>query len=1063
MSDLLRNALIMDSETLGLGRGSFIHELALYDFESRTVKEWILTPRAVTTTGGDPRQDALKLTSRAGEKHVAHSFKTWKEAIQFQIAAEGGMYYENITLDQIKSTNEFLASALEADKFPHLSDREPTRAEKVSRASAFSAQGIRLQTNKRHVTPTEMISTLSQEIKGKTVWIANAAFESKQIGAQIGADIHLDTKYREAEAQVQQLTQQRQQLTQRLGKGNDDEIRRQIAQLDKNPAFERFEALKGKANASGDFKHRAALETFGPSPDALYVTGKEVNAARVTAQATGDWTKVYKAYKQFTPKAGETAVRDILDVTKAVMSYGRKLGLMEGGSHYFGTGIDITARLLGSLEKDPKKALALLNMAEYHRAAEDAAVSERYVLENMVGLADALEAVHEKGAGYEKIIRQAELGEGPLAMAARYFKRLEYLGTELNTDGVRKRLARAQLDMMTENATWQVSGIERISSMKQQNPLGESVRIPRSVLQKTKFTDMDEFVEWLKTDSRYTDFGVDIDAEYAEMRKVIANKGHAEAAQALETYKKFGQERVTTRIKTDAKQIMEIGSGGSLRNIIRSRQGHSFLTGAVDSTFGMASQAGKKFAAASMGIAALGAVWSLGGGRSSENRQASIVALDYQDYARMHSQNGLTHQGMASESRRTRTDFGSPYQGMQGSAVVAVDQKLLQEREKYLRQQYGVRHFDPEYGLFGIAGPFRQSMKYFGDGTRVRDGYQGLRGANLVRLNLSDGNWKVSADDADTITLKRGGVRGAVASFFGFNKGYSFRMAGTDSTETDHGPTSYHAPQPYAEAATEAFKAMIRGSKNLELVYDPTNTTYGRMMGALVGDGRNLNFETVRRGMAAHLPYGNPSDSMIDYSGLKIAENQAIATNRGMWSTPWAQTYAAITTESGSRVTFNTLSSAKNIAKNNGTMQMVSLMETAQAHGFASNQMASAATLIGRQYRVGADKVAPAYMEAKTVPWRSINQQVLNDTRRMQTTKGTNRNANKLAHSQNKARLNKALTLDSMGTTNSVYNQKMPEDFGKYQRSVNIRRKLAAGQRAANQEFGRSPINHHLM
>ncbi len=1063
MSDLLRNALILDTETLGLGRGSPIHELALYDFEARSVKEWILTPRAVASSGGNPQQDALKLTTRAGEKHVAHSFKNWRKAIEFQILAESGMYYEDITLDQIKSVNPFLASALEADKFPHLSDREPTRAEKVSRARAFSAQGIRLQTQKRHVTPTEMISTLSKEIQGKTVWIANAAFESKQIGAQIGADIHLDAKYREAEVKVQSLNHERQQLSQQLGKGNDDEIRRRIAHLDRNPAFGRFQALKDKANSSGDFKRKSALETFGPGTDALYVTGKEINAARVTAQATGDWTKVYKAYKQYTPKAGETAVRDILDITKSMMSYGRKLGLMKGGSHHFGTGIDISARLLGSLEADPKKALELLTTAEVHRAAEDVAVSEKYVLEKMLNLTEALETVHEKGAGYEDILKQAELGDGPLANASKYFKRLEYLGKELNTDSVRKRLARAQLDMITQQATWQVSGTERITALKQQNPLGHSVRIPRAVLQKTKFTDMDEFVDWLKTDSRYTDFGVDVDAQYAEMRKVIADKGHAEAAEALETYKKFGTERVTSRIQVDAKKIMEIGNGGALKNVIRSRQGHSAITGFVDSTLGMASGAGKKFAAASMGVAALGAIWSLGGGKSSETRQASIVALDYQDYARMHSQNGLTHQGMASESRKTRTDFGSPYQGMQGSAVVAVDQKLLQEREKYLRQQYGVRHFDPEYGLFGIGGPFRQSMKYFGDGTRVNDGYQGLRGASLVSLNLSDGNWKVSADDADTISVQRGGLRGAVASFFGMNKSYSFRMAGTDSTETDHGPQSYHAPQPYAEAATEAFKSMIRGSKNLELVYDPNNTTYGRMMGVLVGDGRNLNFETVRRGMAAHLPYGNPSDSMIDYSGLKIAENQAIATNRGMWSTPWAQTYAAITTESGSRLTFNTLSSAKNIAKNNGTMQMVSLMENAQAHGFVNNQATSAATLIGRQYRVGADKVAPAYMEAKTVPWRSINQQVLNDTHRMQTTKGTNRNANKLAHSRNKASLNKALTLDSMGTTNSVYNQKMPEDFGKYQRSVNIRRKLAAGQRAANQDFGRSPINHHLM
>jgi hypothetical protein len=130
MSDLLRNALVLDTETLGLGRGSPIHELALYDFESRTVKEWILDPRAVAVTGGKTKQDILRFSSSASDIHQAVEFKDWQSAIAFQISMESGVVSESdVTMDHIRQTNSFLADALDEEKFPHLVGKAPTAAE----------------------------------------------------------------------------------------------------------------------------------------------------------------------------------------------------------------------------------------------------------------------------------------------------------------------------------------------------------------------------------------------------------------------------------------------------------------------------------------------------------------------------------------------------------------------------------------------------------------------------------------------------------------------------------------------------------------------------------------------------------------------------------------------------------------------------------------------------------------------------------------------------------------------------------------------------------------------
>lgn len=462
--DLLRNGVLLDSETLGLTRGSPIHEVALYDLDSRKLTEYLPAPRAVVTQGMR-NQDITRLASSPLDQHRAVDFDKWSQALSHQVLVETGQKELSRPLKEaIKRSNSFLYEALyENGKHPQLLGLTETQAQQAARMQLFRQNAVVSADLGIKTTMDELIrKQLPKHLAGKTVWIANAAFESKQIGAQIGA---------------------------MMAQGTDVEFKK-------------------------------ILETFNPeSVDPLYVTGKEVNKSRVIAQQTGNWTGVWKAYKAHTPKAGQTAVRDIQDVTRAFMSYGRQLGLISGGSHYFGSGIDLTARLFGSLESDPGLARKLLGTKEVHRAAEDVAVSERYVLEQVSKYTQVLQEVEEGTATGRKYIQQAGGATGPLAEAAAYFARLEHLAPELQKQNLIKRLVRAEIDIINEGQTFQVQGISRVVQMKHQIPGGEDVMVPRAVHNRVGMDSMDELMGFLRRETGYSDFGVDVDEEHKAVRR----------------------------------------------------------------------------------------------------------------------------------------------------------------------------------------------------------------------------------------------------------------------------------------------------------------------------------------------------------------------------------------------------------------------------------------------------------------------------------------------------------------------------------------------------------------
>jgi endonuclease YncB( thermonuclease family) len=980
---VLTNAVLLDSETTGLSRQAGLHELAILDLQKRHVRGYVVAPNAVDVQLATPQErTGLASAYRDTYKRVPTTKSTtWMDIINRQISRETERRVAlNDTMAAVRAQTPWMAQQI--PKHPHLLGNVETPGELAARAARMRAYGYTADLGRPATIQGLLGNELPAAIRGKTVWIANAAFEAKQLGTQLGAE--------------------------------GDEVA---------TAF------------------KSQFETYNPrSPDPFYVTGSEVTRARVVAGQSGDWTGVWRAYKQNLPKAGETAVRDIQDVVRAMHSYGAKLGFTSRDLSYMGTSVEASHKMLAAAHG----VEARLAMPEFHRAAEDLALHEAYVLEKSVGLTEALQQADEGTALGLRYQQQARAGQGPLAVAGRYFSALDNAGAAFEQEQLLKRLHRGVQDIAATGSTYQRVG-DVPYRQSQLTPSGTEVSTYRLQAQRRAHQSMPELARALDAEGRYGHYGASATATYERMAQVapdeLAGWVHAEVGKLRSTWERPA-----------------VGSGRSMAGR------NAWATAAVDLA-AVGRGGGKYLALAAGALAFMGAGASVVQG--APEQPSSVLHYGYRDWASRQRIEGLSEGQVASEQRHQMTDFGSPYRGPVGVQQVFMDQELLRERERWLRAQYGARHYDP---AAGATNPFRgwrfsSGNKYIHAGTQVAGEDYGLRG-NLMALNM-DGGWKMEAEDADTVVVKRGGVRGALASFFGMNRGYSFRLAGVDSPETSHGSTSYHAPQPGAENAAQAVRQILAGAKNVQLMYDPSQTTYGRMMGAVIVDGQNLNFQLVRQGLAAHLPFGKYEDSIINYGALKGAETRAYQTNRGIWAQPWARAFYEHSEASGNRVTFNTLAKTSSIVQNAGTMSMLSMMEGAQRNGQFTERDTLVARELGASYRVGADKVEPWVMSAPSRPSHSYMTEQLADISHFTKTKGRGHLQNKFSTRGNYGKLDNSMVLDTLGTTDNIWTRRRYGSFETYQSSKVLGRmrkeRAAAAQRQALRALNESPIGHHRM
>lgn len=360
---------------------------------------------------------------------------------------------------------------------------------------------------------------------------------------------------------------------------------------------------------------------------------------------------------------------------------------------------------------------------------------------------------------------------------------------------------------------------------------------------------------------------------------------------------------------------------------------------------------------------------------------------------------GMQETGLSAELRKAFTDFGSPYTGPAYSDSTLEQNELLRQRQRYLRHIYTSRHLDQTGDIKNMLSVFTRSTfsapqfrpednmrTLLSSGSEGATPFTSLKGQNLTRVNLK--NYQIDVQDADTITLRRNIGRGPMKDFFFGRKdsaSMSIRLAGIDAPETAH---QNRGAQPYAEAAKRIAMDMISRAKNVDVVFDDSDSTYGRRVGVVYADGVNVNLELIKRGAAAYLPYRSHKKRPIyDEQEFRSAEQTAYRSKRGMWRTDYFNSYKQLADASGQTVTFNTLVNTRKVAQNTSLMTMYSTMKTADAFGMSNSATQQAIAEAGLSLKTKAAKsrgniFKPDYNSNE---WTEPNLQVMQPTNSIMT------------------------------------------------------------------------------
>lgn len=223
--------------------------------------------------------------------------------------------------------------------------------------------------------------------------------------------------------------------------------------------------------------------------------------------------------------------------------------------------------------------------------------------------------------------------------------------------------------------------------------------------------------------------------------------------------------------------------------------------------------------------------------------------------------------------------------------------KLIEQREKKAQARIG------KFGAEDYLNPGDLSA------------FEGLNSnrSQIREINLK--NYNIEVDDADTLILHH--------KFLKTNKSISIRMAGIDAPETTHDDPNdplrgfrIKQNQPLGRDATDALKSLMAQSKNIRLLVDPTQKTYGRYLGVLMDSNKNINLELVRKGYVSSLEFGTQQKNMVDmtrfYKEGELAEKQ----ERGLWSNQFFKNWRMFSAGQQSDLTFNSLTNAIRLAEN---------------------------------------------------------------------------------------------------------------------------------------------------
>jgi len=786
----------------------------------------------------------------------------------------------------------------------------------------------------------------------------------------------------------------------------------------------------------------------------------------------------------------------------------QKAGLLSGSTPH-SLSMDVQGRLHAYAKTGEISALFT---AEKHMSAWDTAITQREVFRQSLIQQEALQEYLAGTTRGQELGNLAKQRQGPLYEAMRYAAVQEASAKHLQTINLEKRMARVFQNFAANNET-----VEHYAYRTNQRDVflrdGTRTKVDGLSSIRRKFTNIEKALEYVMLQDSYQAADKDLARKnvidrLVQQEAITLNK---DAGNVIEIR---NRERLALSSKFLAEEGgMKTASRRSLTNFFESDAFKAKLDKSVNSlglpketkqwngllNRGLTKGSAKMFGMFALGIGTAGAFGALMQNREQRRGPESIRHVNYERWLANQSNmfgldnshmqkngnqfniTGLSHGGVNPLLRKMMSDFGSPYRGPVASNSVFEQFGLLEDRERILRNQYARNHYDPASAVgsyfnamtkngtsasFGQnGGTFFSTYNYaFDQMTPFNPRGTGLKGKNLLQLDLSSGNWKFRMTDADTISIQRAGIQNTIASWFGHGQEYNFRLQGIDAPEIAHGGKA----QPYADKAKELAKAMVNNAQNLRLVVNPDAITYGRGVGVLLDHNKDLNREFVRKGMAAFLPIkGKNVTSMIENSTYVAAESMSRSSQKGMWSTPYFQAYDQIVEESGTRFTFNTLMNSSRLARNSSLLSTRALMDNAQSQGFYSTASAIEATEISKRIKSLGKNVYDK--EGTGENWRTIHtfnqvnsphknymNQQLREVNSLMKTRGSSEES-KLA-GRNFKRLNKSLVLDSMKTSTNVFSKKKGHHRVLYDTDKRIKE-----ERSLVQQRLQKQVNHYIM
>ena len=1013
-----------------------------------------------------------------------------------------------------------------------------------------------------------MKGDLSNVIKGKVTWIANASFEAKQMGAQIDAG---------AERSFEALN------ANRLSKG--------MPELSRKRFFEGFQYGRYASEISAlNVEEGTDFLTKNPfygviegvsstSGDPFYTTNREYNRQRALAIKRGDFSGMYKTLLEHT-QAGD--VRDILDMVKAHQSQLINDGIIDQKAPT-SLSMEVQGRLYGFTEQmrlaeeadeivSMDNVIKAMGEAESHMALGDVSITEERVLKESLDQLEAKRLVDLGGREGQELLKQAEAGKGAYFRYMTYGHLSNYYNQEarladgtiskgLDEIGFRQRIGKSMLELSQRGALSvrePKPGFRIVEQAKKVGDVTAKEKIPVAPQSKMRrivnFDEVFKHLEGLDTyknvdkakvieEAKIT-YGEFFDAEGrlvrgADMGRLALRESEG-APEVIKMFKErlgggqFNEDflRNIQRFigaKTSAQKELMVPTkalgGVSKSSIIPdapvSSAAESVRETARKQNQGILQKSIREIAKTHLGKYALiaGGLGVLSTETSYEDKESGqLIAPDYEKFLEAQSQfyggdqesyiksikakygrmEGMQESGILSLMRKAFTDFGSPYQGPAYTQGVLEDHKLRRERHKYIQQQFGQRHFSEkgDIGFFFkrfLSTAFRRQMGtskesrniIFSGAERIGpDAYGGsLRGKNLIEYKFNKERFDLDVQDADTISIRRkGNIDSPLSSFMGTGRqdSMSIRLAGIDAPETAHQDRS---AQPYAERAKAIATDLINKAKDVRLVTRPDDTTYGRQVGMIYVDGKNLNLELIRRGAAAYLPYKSKGKPPIyNQKAFEDAQEYAQDSKRGMWRTGYFQAYKEIVKATGETTTFNTLADVHKVSKNANLMSIYSLMNQAQSAGGITSQIMADIKQTSERFKAIQNKKNTSifkpdskYSSSHELDLQSFGystnsilssmDEIKSDLSKMVRTRGSKTNDYKLK-SRSLRENNYHLVKDTLSakrvhehSSEQRYEADQMAKMQKYKRQV----MMESLQVAANHNIFNSPIGHHRM